>query len=236
MQVAQHSSQIGNYCKFDHKSPLELWKCKFFVWADKRYCNKYLSLIKVLAMLASCGSCFLLSWSGNQKVLPWGGDSACNQAAGRSLSFGLNPPLSPSALPHLSFVFPVKTLFVWESSSFVGAKYWLPNGAHRSPTPPCFVYSSFFVSCCPIGWLTGEGFVRGSLTSDLGDQNTKHVFLPPTSFRWPPTWMSTYHTGSIIINSQPLVCWVIIWTSIGSITLKSLTHQLVTKWKKWKWG
>ena len=123
---------------------------------------------------------FLLPQSlWGRKSVALGGDSACNQRAGKSLSFGLNTSLSLS--PSASALARLKSYCLYGRD--------FRKGAHRSPpNPPCFV-CSFFVSCSPIGWDWQERALSRDHSHPRSRPKHKTCFpLTPTSFRWPPTW------------------------------------------------
>ena len=96
--------------KFDHKSPP---KMPFLAGANTNIDPGDQS--DAGNMLASPSFCFLLSWSGDQKVLGWGVTVHVIKAlAGPTHLASTHLPL----LLHL----PEKTLPVWEWLVFVGAK------------------------------------------------------------------------------------------------------------------
>ena len=171
--------QLLTIIHFDHKTPQ---KMHFFAGAIIWYCNQ--SRCWQYARFSQ----FLLSpvLESGPKSVALGGDSACNQGAGRSHSFGLNPPPSASAL-------------AWKDIARLGmvghcrSKVLSPRMGPFAP-PPLLVLLA--PSLFPVVGLCD--WQERALSEDhshpiLGrecDQNTKHVFLSPTSFRWPPTWMS----------------------------------------------
>ena len=161
---------------------------------------------------------FLLPQSlWGRKSVALGGDSACNQRAGKSLSFGLNTSLSlslsASALARL------------KSYCLYGRDF--RKGAHRSPpNPPCFV-CSFFVSCSPIGWDWQERALSRDHSHPRSRPKHKTCFpLTPTSFRWPPTRLST-----IPATSLTLFCWPY-WKQYFKMChfSKTALGQVLLKW------
>ena len=111
---------------------------------------------------------FLLPQSlWGRKSVALGGDSACNQRAGKSLSFGLNTSLS------LSLCFctcsPQKLLFVRERLPKRGPSLPLPI------LPVLFARSLFPVP--RLGEIDRRGLCPGITHIPDLDQNTKHVFL-----------------------------------------------------------
>ena len=112
---------------------------------------------------------FLLPQSlWGRKSVALGGDSACNQRAGKSLSFGLNTSLSlslsASALARL------------KSYCLYGRDF--RKGAHRSPLPilPVLFARSLF-PVPRLGEIDRRGLCPGITHIPDLDQNTKHVFL-----------------------------------------------------------
>ena len=133
---------------------------------------------------------FLLPQSlWGRKSVALGGDSACNQRAGKSLSFGLNTPLSPSLSLSASALARLKSYCLYGRD--------FRKGAHRSPSQSslfcllvlCFLFPDWVR-------LTGEGFVQGSLTSPISTK-TQNMFSSHTHVIQMTTNVAEYNTSNI---------------------------------------
>ena len=114
---------------------------------------------------------FLLPQSlWGRKSVALGGDSACNQRAGKSLSFGLNTPLSLSlSLSLLLHLLASKAIVCTGETSEKGPIAPLPI------LPVLFARSLFPVP--RLGEIDRRGLCPGITHIPDLDQNTKHVFL-----------------------------------------------------------
>ena len=128
---------------------------------------------------------------GDEKVLPWGVTVHVINALA-SLSHLASTPLS------LSLSLSASALARLKSYCLYGRDF--RKGAHRSPpNPPCFV-CSFFVSCSPIGWDWQERALSRDHSHPRSRPKHKTCFpLTPTSFRWPPTRLSTIPATSLTL-------------------------------------
>ena len=180
---------------FDHRSPPKMQVC---AGENAWHCKKYSPLVtKVVAVFAFC-------------CLGVGAKKCCPGEVTVHVIKAL------ASRTHLASTHPLLHLHCTDlkrhcSSGNRCPKYW-PNGALRSPTPSCFVSSSF-VSCCPIGWLTGRGLCRRRITHIRSGQlatKTQNMF-------------SSHPRHSDDHTNQHR--WV---------TYKQ--HPQVTKWKRWKCG